>query len=407
LLSTSASFCSVLSAAGPQNILHTESLHMSETEDSASSVAEEGFYSGGLTRGGNALNTNELPEPVAPFNGLLQNQKQGVTAPSDPVSSPARPSGPTFSPKNRFLKTDSSVLDNKTIPLAPKLTEQQQQAKASPKATRRALLSSDQQDGMHGSSLWEASSADEDTQGLAGANGNATMPKRAPKRTVLNLNRSDEVPAPGEDFVSNANDRENDYKGGTPGGASKKTLQPSEAERRRLLEADSQLRDEEQLARSENIRSSSSSMPTTGGLKINKKFYDWEPDMPEPKYEKFSGSNHVWIHVYEIDGFTQWLNESFLKSNDWGAYHAGVEVYGDEWSFLFYNDVLDKTVTGCNRVAPRRHPDFSYRDSVYMGRTTLSANEVSKLLLRMMDAWPTVSYHITEKNWYRTIQSRP
>ncbi len=43
------------------------------------------------------------------------------------------------------------------------------------------------------------------------------------------------------------------------------------------------------------------------------------------------------------------------------------QVYGDEWSFLYYNDVLDETVTGVNRVKPREHPDFTYKTSVYMG----------------------------------------
>ncbi len=126
----------------------------------------------------------------------------------------------------------------------------------------------------------------------------------------------------------------------------------------------------------------------------------------EPRYDtssKYTGGNNIWLHIYDIDGFTQWLNESFLINNDWGAYHAGVEVYGDEWSFLFYNDVLDPTVTGCNRVYPRRHPDFSYRSSVYMGRTPLKAMEVSRLLLVMMENWPSVKYHITDRNWYGTF----
>ncbi|CAD7976994.1 unnamed protein product [Amoebophrya sp. A25] len=70
-----------------------------------------------------------------------------------------------------------------------------------------------------------------------------------------------------------------------------------------------------------------------------------------------------------------------------GAYQVGVEVYGDEWSFLFYNDVVeDPTVTGCNRVQPREHPDFSFRTSIYMGRTPLGAIEVSRrLLVVLMD----------------------
>ncbi|CAD7971794.1 unnamed protein product [Amoebophrya sp. A25] len=145
----------------------------------------------------------------------------------------------------------------------------------------------------------------------------------------------------------------------------------------------------------ERASSSTSRLPP---LDLRDPNVDWTPEMRSPRWEKLHGANHVWLHVYDLDSFTEWLNESFLASNEMGAYHVGVEVYGDEWSFLFYSDVLDPTVTGCNRVQPREHPDFTYNTSIYMGRTPLGAMEVSRRLLVLMDKWPSVRYHITERN---------
>ncbi len=50
--------------------------------------------------------------------------------------------------------------------------------------------------------------------------------------------------------------------------------------------------------------------------------------MSEPKYAvgKTAGANHVWLHIYDIDPVTSWLNDRVLAANDWGAYHVGVEV---------------------------------------------------------------------------------
>lgn len=47
----------------------------------------------------------------------------------------------------------------------------------------------------------------------------------------------------------------------------------------------------------------------------------------------------MFLHVYEIDRMTTFFNRTVLEWSESGAYHVGVEVYGDEWSFAYYTDV--------------------------------------------------------------------
>jgi len=51
-----------------------------------------------------------------------------------------------------------------------------------------------------------------------------------------------------------------------------------------------------------------------------------------------SSGAHAFLHVYEVDKMTSWFNKAFLEKNECGAYHVGVEVFGDEWSFAYYTD---------------------------------------------------------------------
>lgn len=102
-------------------------------------------------------------------------------------------------------------------------------------------------------------------------------------------------------------------------------------------------------------------------------------------------SNAVLLHVYD-------LNEDWLEANDifretWefgGAFHAGVEIYGREWSF---------NREGIYYSAPRTHEVHVYRTTVLIGYTKYSREEVTCILEdEMHHSWPGKSYNLLARN---------
>jgi len=149
----------------------------------------------------------------------------------------------------------------------------------------------------------------------------------------------------------------------------------------------------------------------------------------------------VWLHVYHCDPYTAFLNQAILTRNDVGIYHCGVEVYSDEWSFQYFEDTWDDpTVSGIIRCSPRQMFGYDYQDAiqqrghdlpaqratrrvrhsrlptsaasasaiqhvdrckqetVHLGVTSLSEEEVDKELTRLKEEWPACSYHLTRNN---------
>mmetsp|Transcript_43503 Transcript_43503/g.93169 ORF Transcript_43503/g.93169 Transcript_43503/m.93169 type:complete len:358 (-) Transcript_43503:24-1097(-) len=118
----------------------------------------------------------------------------------------------------------------------------------------------------------------------------------------------------------------------------------------------------------------------------------------EATEDLMSVGSDVWVHIYHCDPYTSFLNRTILDQTH-GIYHAGVEVYREEWSFQYYEDTWeDPSISGLVRCSPRRMPDYQYVESSYMGRTSLAVPEVEKLLLRLHDDWPASSYHLTHRN---------
>jgi len=107
----------------------------------------------------------------------------------------------------------------------------------------------------------------------------------------------------------------------------------------------------------------------------------------------------VWVHIYHCDPYTGFLNRVVLSRADIGIYHAGVEVYGEEWSFQYFEDTWnDPSVPGLVRCMPRRMAEYEYQESVNLGPTPFSEDEVDRLLLALHDDWPACSYHLTHNN---------
>eukprot|EP00929_Paragymnodinium_shiwhaense_P011104 TRINITY_DN116432_c0_g1_i1.p1 TRINITY_DN116432_c0_g1~~TRINITY_DN116432_c0_g1_i1.p1 ORF type:complete len:287 (-),score=54.17 TRINITY_DN116432_c0_g1_i1:56-916(-) len=123
-----------------------------------------------------------------------------------------------------------------------------------------------------------------------------------------------------------------------------------------------------------------------------------KPPSPYTPIRSEVGSD-VWVHIYHTDAATGWLNWAVLKSMDIGIFHAGVEVYGNEWSFQYFEDTWnDPTVPGIIRCEPRQMPSYDYQESVCLGSTKLNTDQVVDILEEFYDRWPASSYHLTHKN---------
>jgi len=110
-------------------------------------------------------------------------------------------------------------------------------------------------------------------------------------------------------------------------------------------------------------------------------------------------ANDVLVHVYHCDPYTGFLNTAVLERAEIGIYHAGIEVYGEEWSFQYFEDTWDDpSVSGLIRCAPRRMTQFEYQETLNLGPTTRSRSEVDTLLRDLHGKWPACSYHLTHNN---------
>eukprot|EP00931_Biecheleriopsis_adriatica_P107336 TRINITY_DN81686_c0_g1_i1.p1 TRINITY_DN81686_c0_g1~~TRINITY_DN81686_c0_g1_i1.p1 ORF type:complete len:389 (-),score=75.56 TRINITY_DN81686_c0_g1_i1:97-1263(-) len=104
----------------------------------------------------------------------------------------------------------------------------------------------------------------------------------------------------------------------------------------------------------------------------------------------------VCLHIYDVGAkmeTKQWVN-GILRNVGTGAFHAGVEVLGQEWSFGFRDD----EGTGVSWNEPKKHSQHTYRESVYMGTTPLQPSEIEALLKQLTKEWPAREYDVLTRN---------
>lgn len=117
-------------------------------------------------------------------------------------------------------------------------------------------------------------------------------------------------------------------------------------------------------------------------------------DDQRPHDDGPSSQNAVFLHVYDLDSYVAKVNAVTRHVTQSGAFHVGLQVYSDEWSFGQHDD-FSSGVT-CNR--PKEHIFHVYRETVYQGETELSRAEVWLLLERMKPEWPGNCYQLLERN---------
>lgn len=103
----------------------------------------------------------------------------------------------------------------------------------------------------------------------------------------------------------------------------------------------------------------------------------------------------VKVHVYHVSGHSAVKRvNSVLRVLGTGAFHIGVEVYGQEWSFGFTDD----GGTGVFCYQPQVCEEHVYDRSLDMGHTRLTFGEVARLIGSLANEWQGEDYDILRCN---------
>mmetsp|Transcript_51921 Transcript_51921/g.153060 ORF Transcript_51921/g.153060 Transcript_51921/m.153060 type:complete len:301 (-) Transcript_51921:76-978(-) len=112
------------------------------------------------------------------------------------------------------------------------------------------------------------------------------------------------------------------------------------------------------------------------------------PVRQKPAYEPAP----VQLHIYDIGVSNEvWVANNMLRAiGAGGAFHCGVEVYGTEWSY--------EMGTGIVSCRPRCCEEHSYRESLVMGKTSLSEGDVLDVVDCLREEWPGSDYDVLRRN---------
>lgn len=114
---------------------------------------------------------------------------------------------------------------------------------------------------------------------------------------------------------------------------------------------------------------------------------------------KCAPPNTVFLNVFDLASSLSVPNAIFCNSlfNSMGAFHAAIEVYGEEWSF--YRTPNPKACGVCKSLRPRQHPVHVYRQSVNLGIASLRDWEVRYLIRgKLVSKWPGGGYDLLSRN---------
>jgi hypothetical protein len=102
----------------------------------------------------------------------------------------------------------------------------------------------------------------------------------------------------------------------------------------------------------------------------------------------------VVLHVYDVStsGAVSFVNRG-LRRIGGGAYHAGVEVLGQEWSYGGCD-----AGTGVFSNEPKLCDMHIYRESVEMGDSPLTEGQIVALIEAFEASWPGNEYDLLNHN---------
>mmetsp|Transcript_98678 Transcript_98678/g.170864 ORF Transcript_98678/g.170864 Transcript_98678/m.170864 type:complete len:482 (-) Transcript_98678:56-1501(-) len=110
-----------------------------------------------------------------------------------------------------------------------------------------------------------------------------------------------------------------------------------------------------------------------------------------------TGGVPVTLHVYDVSrkDLIRWMNSLLLPVSLGGAFHAGVEVGGLEWSFGYNERELQP---GVRCSVPRHDPMHRFRQSVRLGLTSLSAEQITATIRDLIEEYPGQRYDLLHRN---------
>eukprot|EP00930_Biecheleria_cincta_P084892 TRINITY_DN74317_c0_g1_i1.p1 TRINITY_DN74317_c0_g1~~TRINITY_DN74317_c0_g1_i1.p1 ORF type:complete len:398 (+),score=56.65 TRINITY_DN74317_c0_g1_i1:153-1346(+) len=114
---------------------------------------------------------------------------------------------------------------------------------------------------------------------------------------------------------------------------------------------------------------------------------------------KSAPSNAVFLNVFDLASALSVPNAILCNTvfNTVGAFHAAIEVYGEEWAF--YRTPNPTSCGVCKSLRARHHPVHVYRQSVYLGDTRLKDWEVRYLIRgKLATKWPGGTYDLLRRN---------
>jgi len=101
----------------------------------------------------------------------------------------------------------------------------------------------------------------------------------------------------------------------------------------------------------------------------------------------------VTLHIYDVGPRARALNEVF-RAMGTGAFHAAVEVFGQEYSFR----ATDTRGTGVFSCRPRGNADHVYRESLCMGTTPVTEKELKDAIKELSGRWQGRGYDLLRHN---------
>jgi len=123
----------------------------------------------------------------------------------------------------------------------------------------------------------------------------------------------------------------------------------------------------------------------------------------EGEFSSFWGEmSDVVLHIYDVtNSASARTNNTIVQLNKimkdaigvGGIFHSAVQIYGEEWSFGFCENG-----TGVFSCPPKQNPMYTYRESIVLGHTHLSATKVTQILTELSREWPGYAYDLLAKN---------
>ncbi|CAK9098884.1 unnamed protein product [Durusdinium trenchii] len=117
-------------------------------------------------------------------------------------------------------------------------------------------------------------------------------------------------------------------------------------------------------------------------------------DYHEPQLPKHVFEVRLSIYTFDLTGVSL-LNS--LSSNVTGAYHSGLVVAGEEWSFGGHDETGQSGVYNCT---PEMNPEYQFYDRIVMGRVRGSLQQVQDVIFQLgrADEWTGPRYQLFENN---------